>query len=162
VFVGTVRPVAEIRYEREFDFQETFSGLIGAIWKVKDDLAFDFGVREAWVNTRPETEIRAGLTFALAPKEKGSVESSVSSVMIALHRAAPGRPSLAGALCLDRRTRHRTVRAEHAAIARFWPQRRAAAAALVKELAGVGRHGFRLGCSTMRTGDDGLEHHGSP
>ena len=70
MFVGTVRPVAEIRYEREFDFQETFSGLIGAIWKVKDDLAFDFGVREAWVNTRPETEIRAGLTFAFAPKEK--------------------------------------------------------------------------------------------
>ena len=79
VFVGTivegpndwtVRPVAEIRYEREFDFKETFSGLIGLIWKVRDNLEFDFGVREAWVNSRPETEIRAGLTFAIAAKEK--------------------------------------------------------------------------------------------
>jgi len=79
VFVGTiiegpnawtVRPVAEIRYEREFAFQETFSVLVGCIWKVKDDLSFDFGVREAWVNSRPETEIRAGLTFAFSPKEK--------------------------------------------------------------------------------------------
>jgi hypothetical protein len=73
VFVGTiiegphdwtVRPVAEVRYEREFDVRETFSGLLGAIWQVRDNLAFDVGVREAWVNRRPETEIRAGLTFA--------------------------------------------------------------------------------------------------
>jgi hypothetical protein len=79
VFVGTiiegpydwtVRPVAQILYEREFDVKETFSGLIGFIWKVKDDLSFDFGVREAWVNSRPETELRAGLTFAFSPKEK--------------------------------------------------------------------------------------------
>jgi hypothetical protein len=62
--------VAEIRYEREFDFKETFSGLVGFIWKVRDDLAVDFGVREAWVNSRPETEIRAGVTFAIAAKEK--------------------------------------------------------------------------------------------
>jgi hypothetical protein len=79
VFVGTifegpndwtVRPVAEIRYEREFDFKETFSGLVGFIWKARDDLSFDFGVREAWVNSRPETELRAGLTFSFAAKEK--------------------------------------------------------------------------------------------
>ena len=74
VFVGTivegpydwtVRPVAEVLYEREFDTKETFAGLIGLIWKVRDNLALDFGVREAWVNGRPETEIRAGLTFAV-------------------------------------------------------------------------------------------------
>jgi len=68
VFVGTivegpydwtVRPVAEIRYEREFDTKETFSGLIGIIWKARDNLAFDLGVREAWVNGRPETELRS-------------------------------------------------------------------------------------------------------
>jgi len=79
VFVGAivegpydwkVRPVAEIRYEREFDFKEIFSGLVGFIWKVRDDLSFDFAVREAWVNARPETELRAGVTFAFAPKEK--------------------------------------------------------------------------------------------
>ena len=79
VFVGTivegpnewtVRPVAEIRYEREFDTKETYSVLVGAIWKARDNLSFDFGVREAWVNSRPETELRAGLTFAIAAKEK--------------------------------------------------------------------------------------------
>jgi hypothetical protein len=79
VFVGTivegpndwtVRPVAEIRYEREFDVQETFSGLIGFIWRVKDDLSFDLAIRQAWVNARPETELRAGVTFAFAPKGK--------------------------------------------------------------------------------------------
>src|SRR5215471_10817534 len=79
VFVGTiiegpydwtVRPVAEILYEREFGTKETFAGLIGLIWKVKDDLAFDLAIREAWVNSRPETELRAGVTFAFAAKEK--------------------------------------------------------------------------------------------
>jgi hypothetical protein len=79
VFVGTivegpydwtVRPVAEILYEREFDTKETFAGLIGVIWKVKDDVAFDLGIRQALVNGRPETELRAGVTFALAAKEK--------------------------------------------------------------------------------------------
>jgi hypothetical protein len=69
-FDWTVRPVAEILYEREFDFKETFAGLVGFIWKVRDDLSFDFAVREAWVNARPETELRAGVTFAFAPKEK--------------------------------------------------------------------------------------------
>ena len=79
VFVGTivegpydwtVRPVAQILYEREFDFKETFSGLIGLIWKVKEDLSFDLAIREAWVNSRPATELRAGVTFALAAKDK--------------------------------------------------------------------------------------------
>ncbi len=66
----TIRPVAEVRYEREFDTKETFSGLVGAIWQVKDNVAVDFGVREAWVNRRPETEIRAGLTFAFTALAK--------------------------------------------------------------------------------------------
>jgi hypothetical protein len=39
------------------------SALMGAIWKVRDDLSFDLAVREAWVNGTPETEVRAGLTF---------------------------------------------------------------------------------------------------
>src|SRR5262245_19240395 len=62
----TVRPVAEVVYEREFNTVETYSVLAGAIWKVRDDLSFDVGVREAWVNRQPVTEIRAGLTFAMS------------------------------------------------------------------------------------------------
>jgi hypothetical protein len=68
----TVRPVAEVRYEREFDTKETVSGLVGVIWQARENLAFDVGVREACVNRRPETEIRAGVTFAFSINPKPS------------------------------------------------------------------------------------------
>jgi hypothetical protein len=74
----TVRPVAEVVYEREFNTTETFSALAGAIWKVSDDLSFDFGLREAWVNHQPVTEIRAGLTFAISLPEQAMQRSSRS------------------------------------------------------------------------------------
>jgi hypothetical protein len=67
-FDWRVRPVAELRYEREIGVAETVSGLVGAIWKVRDNLALDVGVREAWVNERPQTELRAGVTFAFPVK----------------------------------------------------------------------------------------------
>jgi hypothetical protein len=75
VFVGTivegpiawkVRPVAELVYDREFGLKEEFAVLAGLIWQVKDDLSFDFAVRQAQVNAALETEIRAGLTFAFS------------------------------------------------------------------------------------------------
>jgi hypothetical protein len=59
----TVRPVAEIFYENEFGKAETFSGLVGLIYRVNDDLSFDVAVRHALTNGRPVNEIRAGLTF---------------------------------------------------------------------------------------------------
>jgi hypothetical protein len=59
----TVRPVAEIFYENEFGKEETISGLVGLIWRVRDDLSFDVGVRHALTNAHPVNEIRAGLTF---------------------------------------------------------------------------------------------------
>ena len=68
----TIRPVAEVVYEREFNTKETFSVLGGAIWRVRDNLSFDVGVREAWVNRHPETEIRAGLTFALSSQDEAA------------------------------------------------------------------------------------------
>jgi hypothetical protein len=72
----TVRPVAEVFYEREFNTTETFSVLGGAIWKVNNDLSFDFGLREAWVNRQPVTEIRAGLTFAISMQKAAMQRSS--------------------------------------------------------------------------------------
>lgn len=72
VFFGTiiegpakwmVRPVAEIFDEEEFGQAHTVSGLIGAIWQVRDNLAFDVGLRHALTNGRPVDEIRAGVTF---------------------------------------------------------------------------------------------------
>lgn len=61
-----VRPAAEFVYEREFGSHEEVSLLAGLIWQVSDKLAFDVGVRQARINSRPETELRAGLTFAFA------------------------------------------------------------------------------------------------
>ena len=75
----TVRPVAEVVYEREFNTKETFAVLGGAIWRVRDNLSFDVGLREAWVNRRPETELRAGLTFAISP-QKDAVQRSMQWV----------------------------------------------------------------------------------
>ena len=77
MFVGTiiegpddweVRPVAEIVYDREFGIKEEFAFLAGVIWKVRDKLSFDFAVRQALVNARPETEIRAGISFAFSAR----------------------------------------------------------------------------------------------
>jgi hypothetical protein len=60
-----VRPVAEINYQRTFRTEEETSVLLGAIWKVKDHLALDIGFRHAWINSRPDEQVRAGVTFAL-------------------------------------------------------------------------------------------------
>ena len=59
----SIRPVAEFFYENEFGKSETLSGLIGLIWRVRDDLSFDVGLRHALTNGRPVNEVRAGLTF---------------------------------------------------------------------------------------------------
>jgi hypothetical protein len=64
----TVRPVAEMFYEREFGvFRET-SGLLGAIWQVRDDIAVDAGFRRARLNDRMISEVRAGVTFSFPLK----------------------------------------------------------------------------------------------
>jgi hypothetical protein len=63
-----VRPVAEFVYTREFGVEEQVAVLGGFIWQVKDTLAFDFAVRQASVAGNPETEIRAGISFAFSVK----------------------------------------------------------------------------------------------
>ena len=59
----TVRPVAEVFYENELGQSQTISGLIGAIWQVRENLAFDVGIRHAVKNGHAADEVRAGLTF---------------------------------------------------------------------------------------------------
>ncbi len=59
-----VRPVAEAFYEREAGGSTTTSGLIGAIWQVRDDLAFDIGLRSGRIDGHTFDEVRAGLTFS--------------------------------------------------------------------------------------------------
>jgi hypothetical protein len=60
----TVRPVAEVFYEKEFGKSETVSGLVGLIWQVRDDLSFDLGVRHAVTSGHSLNEVRAGLSFS--------------------------------------------------------------------------------------------------
>src|ERR1700726_875677 len=59
----TVRPVAEIFYENEFGKEQTFSGLVGLIYRVRDNLSFDVAIRHALTGGHPANEIRAGMTF---------------------------------------------------------------------------------------------------
>jgi hypothetical protein len=61
-----VRPVAELFYEREFGAFTAISGLVGAIWRVQENLSLDAGLREAWVNAHAVREIRLGLTVSFA------------------------------------------------------------------------------------------------
>jgi hypothetical protein len=71
-----VRPVAETFYEEEFGQARTISGLIGAIWQVRDNLAVDIGFRHALTNGQPVNEIRAGLTFGF-PLWQGTTPSAL-------------------------------------------------------------------------------------
>lgn len=59
----TVRPVAEARVERERSAPTTVSGLVGAIWRVRDALSLDAGLREARAGGVGTTEVRLGLTW---------------------------------------------------------------------------------------------------
>ena len=54
---------AELFYEKDFGQFETISALVGLIWRVRDNLSFDVGLRHALTNGHPVNEIRAGPTF---------------------------------------------------------------------------------------------------
>jgi hypothetical protein len=60
----TLRPVAEVLYERDFAGIETGSALIGAIWRIRENISVDVGLRGGRVNDQPLREVRAGMTFA--------------------------------------------------------------------------------------------------
>lgn len=66
----------------------------------------------------------------------------------------------AGARQLHGRARRVAVRAEHAAVARFWAQHFPTMRALKEELAGVGRHHLGRGAPAMGTGQRRLQDHG--
>src|SRR5258708_35489179 len=59
-----VRPVAEVFLDREFRTAWAISGLLGAIWRTRDDLSLDLGLRSARLNAEFVGELRAGLTWA--------------------------------------------------------------------------------------------------
>jgi hypothetical protein len=60
-----VRPVAEVFVEHDFGGIQTYSGLVGAIWRASEKLAFDFAIREAVVAGENVSEVRAGFSWAI-------------------------------------------------------------------------------------------------
>jgi hypothetical protein len=105
------------------------------------------------------------ISSASASIPAGTPSMPASSLHSARNRdpstRAAGSLGLASTHCLDRRARHRAIGAEHATISLLRTQCRAAAGTFVKELAGIGRHGFRFGGSATRAGDNGFKDHGS-
>jgi hypothetical protein len=66
----TVRPAVEFVYDREFRRTERVSFLAGLIWQASEKLAFDLGVRQSRINSRPDTEVRVGLDFAFSTLDR--------------------------------------------------------------------------------------------
>ena len=62
-YTWTVRPVAEVFGEQASESPRTLSGLVGAIWRVRDGLTLDVGARRAREGNETVRELRLGLTW---------------------------------------------------------------------------------------------------
>lgn len=60
----SVRPVTELAIEDERRAHVTYSGLVGAIWSVRESLAIDAAFRAASLEGHPAREVRLGFTWA--------------------------------------------------------------------------------------------------
>ena len=69
-YAWTLRPVAEIFAEQASGSRRVSSGLVGAIWRARDDLTLDIGLRYAHAGDEPIREIRLGLTWTLSFKKE--------------------------------------------------------------------------------------------
>ena len=65
----TVRPVMELFAEQASGNPRTISRLVGMIWRKKEQLSFDVGVRTASAGDRHINEIRVGFTWNLATEK---------------------------------------------------------------------------------------------
>jgi hypothetical protein len=79
LFLGTIlegpyawalRPVAEVFAERTRERPRVDSLLVGAIWRLRDGLSFDAGLRSARVGDETVHEVRLGLTWAFSLKHE--------------------------------------------------------------------------------------------
>jgi hypothetical protein len=60
-----IRPVAEIFVQHEEAGLHTESGLVGAIWRFRQNLSFDIGFREARIDDEKAREWRLGFTWGI-------------------------------------------------------------------------------------------------
>ncbi len=116
----------------------------------RPDLVLD-PVRVVSENGKNRTLSRSSAPRCKQPARRRAVDDAGESW------ALPATP----ALRLNRRAFHRAEGTEHAAVAGVGAQQRLAVAALVEELAGVGRHGFLLGISTAWARQHGLQDNGT-
>jgi hypothetical protein len=65
-----VRPVAEVFTEHATGSARINSRLVGAIWRVRDGLSVDAGLRSAQAGGEPIHELRLGLTWAFSFKKE--------------------------------------------------------------------------------------------
>ena len=65
-----VRPVAEVFTDQARGSSRTNSGLVGAIWRARDGLSFDVGLRHARAGDDQIHELRLGLTWAFSYKKE--------------------------------------------------------------------------------------------
>ena len=63
-YAWRIRPVAEIFGDKASGSSGVTSGLVGAIWRASDNLAFDLGVRAARAGSESIRELRLGLTWS--------------------------------------------------------------------------------------------------
>jgi hypothetical protein len=66
----SVRPVAEVFTDQARGSTRVNSGLVGAIWRVRDGLSFDVGVRSAKAGDEQSHEVRFGLTWAFSYRKE--------------------------------------------------------------------------------------------
>jgi hypothetical protein len=60
-----VRPVAEVFVEHDFGGIQTYSGLAGLIWRVREKLSVDVAVRGAIIEQQKVSEVRTGFSLVL-------------------------------------------------------------------------------------------------
>lgn len=60
-----VRPVAEVLVGHELNASTTCTGLVGAIWRLDENLALDMGLRLGRAEGQTLGELRAGLTWTI-------------------------------------------------------------------------------------------------
>jgi hypothetical protein len=65
-----VRPVAEVSTDQARGSARINSGLVGAIWRARDGLSFDVGLRYAKAGEDQIHELRLGLTWAFSYKKE--------------------------------------------------------------------------------------------
>ena len=65
-YTWKVRPVAEVFTERARAAERIDSALVGAIWRMREDLSFDAGVRSAHAGEEAVHELRLGLTWTFS------------------------------------------------------------------------------------------------